>query len=137
MVFDSILVVIALGVLGLGVIYAFRGGFSSGRWGSWIAKAGAAAGAAFTTGMLLLGLPGAFFLEAVMGPGERLPPDSAWPLSIFVTQFAALAILPASLLLRVAMPRAAGWRHAGATALLTIAATLVFAVGMVDSYPKN
>ena len=45
-----------------------------------------------------------------------------------ITQIGAAIILPASLLLRLVMPKAVGWAHAGATALLTIVATLIVTI---------
>jgi hypothetical protein len=125
---DGMLVTVAMGILALGILYGFAGSNISERWGAWTIKALLAAGAAFAIGMLTLGLPGAFFLEAVLGPSPAIPPDAAWPLAIMITQIGAATIVPASLLLRLAMPAAVGWTHAGATALLTIVATLIVTV---------
>ena len=94
-----------------------------------------AAGGVFSIGMVLLGLPGAMFVEAV--GGRDLPPDSAWPLSILVTQVGALLVVPSSLLLRFLMPGTVGWGHVGATALLALAATFVFAMLAVGSYLRT
>jgi hypothetical protein len=125
---DGILLAAVLGVLALGMLYAVMGSRVSDQWRAWITRAFVAAGGAFGVGMLLLGLPGAVLVEAVTGPGSgrELAPDSAWPLSVLVTQVGALLIVPASMVLRLVMPTTAGWGHAVATALLTIAATFVF-----------
>ena len=129
---DSVLVIVALCAVGLGLLYAVLGSQVSEQWRAWIARASMAAGGVFGIGMLLLGLPGAMFVEAVGGPD--LPPDSAWPLSILVTQVGALLVVPSSLLLRFLMPGIVGWGHVGATALLALAATFVFAMLAVGSY---
>ena len=122
------LVAVAMGVLALGILYGFAGSHISERWGAWTVKALLAAGAAFGIGMLTLGLPGALFLETVVGPSPAIPPDAAWPLAIMITQIGAALILPASLLLRLVMPTAVGWAHAGATALLTVVAMLIVTI---------
>ncbi len=46
-----------------------------------------AAGAVLAVGMLLLGLPGAVFLELVLALGlvRKPAPHSVWPLAIFIT----------------------------------------------------
>lgn len=115
------MVLIALSVVGLGLLYALQGRSPSSPWPNWIGRAGLAAGAALAVGWLTLGLPGGIVAGAVLDL-NALPPDAAWPLAIIVTQVGAIAILPASLVLRVAMPNTAGWAHAGATAALTLLA---------------
>lgn len=129
---DSILVVAVLCVLALGTLYAVFGSYVPSQWRAWITNALLAAAGAYGIGMLLLGLPGALFVEAVTGP--ELPPDSAWPLSIVVTQVGALLIVPASLLLRFMMPATVGWGHVGATAVLTFLATFVAAILIARIY---
>jgi hypothetical protein len=62
--------------------------------------------------MLTLGLPGTMFVEVLIPAGRKLPPDSAWPLALLITQVGALIIVPVSLALRFAMPHAVGWHHA-------------------------
>jgi len=97
----------------------------SDQWLPWIMKAGLAAGAAFGIGTLTMGLPGTVFVSLV---NPNLHGDSVWPAAVIITQVGALLIVPASLALRLAMPNLAGWRHAQATALLAIVATLLFAI---------
>jgi hypothetical protein len=133
MLSDGVLVAVALGVLGLGMLYAFAGSSISYQWHGWIVKAGLAAGAAFGIGMATLGLPG-MLLVATFIHLEALSPDGVWPLAITVTVFGSLAIFPASLLLRLVMPDTVGWAHAGATALLTFVVSFVFMFLMVGSY---
>jgi hypothetical protein len=98
-------------------------------WAKWIGQAAVAAFVALSVGMLLLGMPGAIFLEAVTGTGSRkLPPDSVWPLAMVITFVGSLMIVPASLLVRITWRQLTGWSHAGATTLLTLVATFVFTV---------
>src|SRR5262245_11338896 len=110
------------------MLYAFKGPLVSRHWMAWTIKASLAAAAAFSVGMLLVGLPGAMFLELVIPAGRKLPPDSAWPLAIMITQVGTLLIVPASLALRFIRPNTAGASHALATAVLTMCATLFFAM---------
>jgi hypothetical protein len=121
-----IVVVLALALVVPAMLYALKGAELAGRpWLPWIATAGVAAGGVFVIGMLLLGLPGAVFVQAVTALGLKLPPDSAWPLAIWITQVGAWLIVPASLVLRLAKADAVGWRHVRAAAVLTVAATFL------------
>jgi hypothetical protein len=92
-------------------------------------KALVSAGAVLGVGMLLLGLPGAAVLEIVDGLGlaRKLEPDAVWPLAICITFAGAALIVPASLALRYKRPHITGWAHVWRTALLTLAATFLFA----------
>jgi hypothetical protein len=130
---EAVYVLIALCVLGLGMLYALNGPLLSDQWVVWIIKAALAAAVALSIGMASLGLPGAIFLELV---GQKLRPDSAWPLALMITQVGALLIIPASLLLRLAMPGLVGLRHGMMTALLTMAAIFVFAVLVAGADPR-
>jgi hypothetical protein len=87
-----------------------------------------AATAALSAGILLLGLPGAVFLEIVddLGLARKLAPDAVWPLAIVVTVVGAVLIAPLSLAVRHRWPSANGWGHVWRTALLTVAATFLF-----------
>ena len=116
---------VVLAILAVGTLYAFKGSSISEQWWSWIRSAFLAGGLVFGIGILTLGLPGAMFLEVVSG-SSRLPADSAWPLAIAITQVGALIIVPSSLALRVLVPHARGWQHAGLTALLSVIATFLF-----------
>jgi hypothetical protein len=95
----------------------------------WFLKAAIAAVLVFGAGMLLLGLPGAMVLEFVEGLGlaRKLPPDSVWPLAIYITFAGAVLIVPMSLALHYLQPRITGWGHVWRTALLALAGTFVFA----------
>jgi hypothetical protein len=126
---------VVLAILALGAFYAFKGSDISDQWWSWIRSACLAAGLVFVIGMLTLGLPGTMFLEVVAG-SSRLPPDSAWPLAIGITQVGALTIVPSSLALRVLAPHARGWRHAGLTAVLSIVATFLFTMIVMPTQPR-
>src|SRR5262245_24004224 len=106
-----ILAIVALAVLGTGALYWLGGRSAAGQWPGWIGKASLAAGAAFAVGYATLGLPGAIVAGAILDL-NAMPPDSAWPLAIIVTLVGAVAILPASLVLRVAMPDTTGFGHA-------------------------
>src|SRR5215467_3685516 len=128
----GLLVIVA--ILALGILYAFKGSSISEHWWSWIRSASLAGGLVFGIGTLTLGLPGAMFLEAVAG-SSRLPADSAWPLAIAITQVGALIIVPSSLALRVLVPHASGWQHAGLTALMSIVATFLFTMIIVPAQP--
>ena len=122
---EIIALLVILAILALGALYAFKGSSISEQWWSWIRSASLARGLVFGIGILTLGLPGAMFLEVVSG-SSRLPADSAWPLAIAITQVGALIIVPSSLALRVIVPYARGWQHAGLTALLSVVATFLF-----------
>jgi len=122
-------------ILALGTLYAFKGSAITEQWWSWIRMACLAAGLVFGIGMLTLGLPGAMFLE-IVGGSSRFPDDSAWPLAIGITQLAALMIIPSSLALRVLVPHAHSWQHAGLTALLTVVATFIFTVIAMPARPS-
>ena len=115
---EMIGLLVILAILALGTLYAFKGSSISEQWWSWIRSASLASGLVFGIGILTLGLPGAMFLEVVAG-SNRLPADSTWPLAIAITQVGALIIVPSSLALRVLVPHASGWQHAGLTALLS------------------
>jgi hypothetical protein len=123
------LVATVLCLLGLGLFYALKAPATSDQfWLPWILKAGVAAGVVFVIGISLLALPGGVFVEILIGLGRKIPPDGAWPLAIIFTQVGSLLILPASLALRLIRPHVTGWQHLLATALLTFAATLLFAI---------
>ena len=122
---ESIAVLVALFVLGLGALYAFQGHVVSHEWKVWITGACVAAGVFLGVGVLTLGLPGTIFLELL---GPKLPSDSIWPMAIAITEVGAVIIVPASLALRLALPRVSGWSHVLATALVSIVATYLFAV---------
>jgi hypothetical protein len=96
----------------------------------WVLQALLAAALVFGAGILLLGLPGAVFLEVAdaLGLLGKLPPDSAWPLAILITFVGAVLIVPMSLVLRYSRPEIAGWAHMGCTALLTLAGTFIVTV---------
>src|ERR1700675_3066612 len=117
---ESIGLVVVVSILALGTLYAVKGSLVSEQWWAWIWGACFAAGAVFAIGMLTLGLPGAMFVEVLTPAGRKLPSDSAWPLALLVTQVGALIIVPVSLALRFAMPRAVGWHHAWVTTLVSI-----------------
>jgi hypothetical protein len=120
---ESIALLVVLSVLGLGALYAFKGSLVSDQWRSWITRASLAAGGVLAIGMLTLGLPGAVFLELL---GLKLPPDSAWPLAIVISQVGALIIVPASLVLRLLWPHVVGWHHVLLAMLLSVIATFLF-----------
>jgi hypothetical protein len=130
---EVVALVAVLGVLAAGMLYAFKGPLLSARWRTWITGAFFGAGVVFVVGIGTLGLPGAFFLDVL---GQKLPPDRAWPLALAITQVGALIVVPASLTLRVIMPRLVGWSHAFATAFLTILATFLFTGFMVGRAPS-
>ena len=130
--FIGLLVILA--ILALGTLYAFKGSSISEQWWSWIRRASLASGLVFGIGILTLGLPGAMFLEVVAG-SNKLPADSAWPLAIAITQVGALIIVPSSLALRLLVPHASGWQHAGLTALMSIVATFLFTMIIVPAQP--
>ncbi len=96
----------------------------------WILQAVLAAALVFAVGILLLGLPGAAFLEVAdrLGLLGQLPPDAAWPLAILITFVGAVMIVPVSLLLRSRRPGITGWDHLWCTALLTSAGTFLVTV---------
>jgi hypothetical protein len=126
---QNVVVLLALCLVGLAMFYTLKGAQLSGQpWLPWIAKASLAAGVVYAVGMRLLGLPGAIFVGAVTGLGLKPPADTAWPLAIWITQVGALMVAPASIVLRLAMPDVVGWRHARATAVLTIVATFLLAL---------
>jgi hypothetical protein len=60
--------------------------------------------------MMLLGLPGALFLEPVEGLfasfGRKLPPDSAWPMAIYVSMLMPIGFLLAIMVAARARPQA-------------------------------
>src|SRR5262245_19828876 len=122
----TVTVVAALGGLGLlGALYAFAGSFpGASQWLNWTMKALLATGAALYIGKLTVGLPGAFVAAALLNE-DALPSDAWWPLAIIVTRVGAVAILPASLALRLVMPNIVGWAHAGATALISLLAMCI------------
>jgi hypothetical protein len=95
-------------------------------WLAWVVKACIAAGAVFVLGMITLGLPGALFVELVMGLGRRVPPDGAWPMAIEITIAGSLLIVPASLIVRLLGPNLVGWWHASGTAAVAFVATALF-----------
>jgi hypothetical protein len=97
-----------------------------GQWLSWVAKACLAAGAVYALSMLTLGLPGAIFVELVMGLGRNVPPDGAWPMAIEISMVGSLLIVPASLAVRLVRPGLAGWGHTLATAAVAFLATSLF-----------
>src|SRR5262245_10612028 len=66
----SVLGVVCL--LLLGGIYAVAGSRISEQWWAWIRNALLAAGGVLAIGMVLLGLPGAVFVELVTGSGRKL-----------------------------------------------------------------
>ena len=125
---EALSVLGVLFVLALGTLYAVAGSRLSEQWAAWIRNAVIAAGGAFAIGMLLLGLPGAVFVEFLTASGRKLPPDSEWPLAIQTTAVAAFLIVPASLSLQLLLPTVAGWPHVLATAASTSIATLLFAM---------
>lgn len=61
--------------------------------------------------MMLLGLPGALFAEPVAGLfasfGRRLPPDSSWPVAIYVSMLMPVGFLLAIMLAAKMRPQAA------------------------------
>ncbi len=75
--------------------------------------------------MMLLGLPGALFVEPVAGLfasfGRRLPPDSSWPVAIYVSMLMPIGFL-------LAIMRAAKLRPQAATAELILWGLLGLAV---------
>lgn len=109
----------------------------SGPWLSWLMKAGLAAGAVYGVGVLTVGLPGAAFLDLVVGWGRKLEPDSAWPLAIWITMAMSLIVVPASLALRFVRPHLTGWGHAGATAAVTFVATVLFTLFITREPPAR
>ena len=127
---ESIGLVVVLSILALGTLYAVKGSLVSAQWWAWIRGACFAAGIVFAIGILTLGLPGTMFVEVLIPAGRKLPPDSAWPLALLITQVGALIIVPVSLALRFAMPNAVGWHHAWVTALASIAATFLFTMAV-------
>jgi hypothetical protein len=129
---------LVLCILGLAMFYVVRRSEASDQWWlPWTLKAGVAACIILVLGMQLLGLPGAFFVEIVMGLRGKLPLDiSAWPLAILITQVGSLMIVPASLALRFIRPNIVGWQHVMATTLLTFAATLFFTI-LVTALPNS
>ena len=101
------------------------------QWTLWALKSALAAAIAFGIGLyLLLGLPGAAAISFTQALGftPRIDGDKAWPLAILATGFGALSIVPASLLLRLAVPGVAGLRHAAATSVLIILAMVAFTI---------
>src|SRR5262245_34818687 len=108
-----------------------------GQWLSWLAKASLAAGTAFVLGMATLGLPGAFFVQLVMGLGRRVPPDGAWRLAIEVTAAGSLLIVPASLAVRLVRPNLVGWGHAWGTAAIACVATALFTLYASSDRPSR
>jgi hypothetical protein len=96
----------------------------------WVLQAVLVAALVFGGGILLLGLPGAVFLEVANSLGllGKLPPDAAWPLAILITFVGAVMIVPVSLVLRYRRPDIAGWAHVWRTALLTLAGTFIFTI---------
>src|SRR5262249_41397441 len=131
---EMIGLLVILAILAMGTLYAFKGSSISEQWWSWIRRASLASGLVFGIGIVTLGLPGAMFLEIVAG-SNRLPADSSWPLAIAITHVGALMIVPSSLTLRVLVPHASGWQHAGLTALLSIVATFLFTMIVLPAQP--
>jgi hypothetical protein len=73
----------------------------SRQWLNWLLKAVVAAVLVFGLGIfLLLGLPGAFFME--LAEALRLTPhisgDVVWSIATFVTGVLGISVLPASLM---------------------------------------
>ncbi len=103
---------------------------SSPQWRQWVVQANLAAVVVLGLGILLLGLPGAVFLEVAHGLGllGKLPPDAAWPLALLITFACAVMIVPVSLALRYRRADITGWGHMWRTAFLTFAGTLILTV---------
>ena len=108
----------------------------SRQWLNWLLKAAVAAVLVFGLGIfLLLGLPGAFFME--LAEALRLTPhitgDVVWPIAIFITGVLGISVLPASLALRWINPSWTGWRHAVGTAALSSIIALCYTIYVVRS----
>jgi hypothetical protein len=103
---------------------------SSGSQSRHLVYAVLSAAGVFGVGLLLLAMPGLLVLEIARGLGfaRNLAPDSVWPLGILINFVGAVLVVPMSMAMRMKRPDIVGWRHAGFTALLTFAATLIFAI---------
>ena len=104
--------------------------FARNQWLVWLFRAALGAIAVLFVGLLTLALPGAIILEALVALGlvREFPPGGGeWALAIQITYVGAAMVLPLSLALRYMRPDIVGWGHALATALLTLAGTVLFA----------
>jgi hypothetical protein len=108
----------------------------SRQWLNWFLKAVVAAVLVLGLGIfLLLGLPGALFME--LAEALRLTPritgDVVWPIAIFVTGVLGISVLPASLALRWINQSWTGWHHAIGTAALSSIIALCYTIYVVRS----
>ncbi|MBP0444201.1 hypothetical protein J8J14_05365 [Roseomonas sp. SSH11] len=96
------------------------------------------AGLLALAGLLLLGLPGAFWL-ALASPlaglltSQQAPPDSAWPMAILVALIWPWG-LPLAYL--AALPLARGWRRGLATLAGMAGMALLLAAGMQVAFGR-